>query len=296
MDFLDFNGVGQYYLSENVTAAGLPRNSSFRAASETKISVPAMVWLEELRPRNENPNIFQVYLEKDKEYTFEFSRNFTGTIDANFPELQIFDPENAALPFMEASSLRPEITPIPVECPSLICYTIRSEFSGYYLVRVSSQKSSVETYAESEDLEIDSVEYYSEDEKFDKDYPHFKVGFNENDVANNKFIKEDLSTWHKYGGMGFSIAVEVMYEFPDYAKDRSETFPDNTRPFYYEGGPRNTNGSNGTDLRGHTFGKRSFHWKFQRSAWNFLRRIEYEVFFKLIDMPAEKYPFIGLED
>ena len=174
MDFLDFTGVGQFHLSENVTAAGLPRNSSFRAASEAKISVPSMVWLEELRPRNDNPNIFQVYLEKGKEYTFEFSRNFTGTVDANFPDLQIFDPENAALPFYEATPLRPEITPIPVECPSLLCYTIKPEVSGYYLVRVSSQKSSIETTVESEDLDVDSdtevaaAAEDSEDEEPDK--------------------------------------------------------------------------------------------------------------------------------
>lgn len=152
MDFLNFKNVGQFHLSTNVNAAGLPRNASFRAASEAKISVPAMVWLEELRPKEENPNIFQVYLEQGKEYTFEFSRNLTDNIDSNFPDLEIFDPENAALPFYEATPLRPEITPIPSESPSLICYTIKPEVSGWYLVNVSSQKSSVENYLESEDL------------------------------------------------------------------------------------------------------------------------------------------------
>ena len=162
MDFLDFSNVGQFHLSKNVAAAGLPRNSSFRAASEAKISVPAMVWLEELRPRTENPNIFQVYLEKDKEYTFEFSKNFTDNVDANFPDLEIFDPENAALPFYEAVSLTPEITPIPSESPSLLCYTIKPEVSGYYLVKVSSQKSSIETYIESEDIVLDDEEIVEE--------------------------------------------------------------------------------------------------------------------------------------
>ena len=127
-------------------------------------------------------------------------------------------------------------------------------------------------------------------------YPHFKVGFSENDVATNKFVKEDLSKWRQYGGQGLYVAVEAWYEFPDDAANLSSTFPDDIRPFYYEGGPINTNGSSGTDLRGHTFGKKSYHWKFERSAWGILRRIEYKVDFKLIDMPVSKYPFVGLVD
>lgn len=165
MDFLNFKNVGQFHLSTNVNAAGLPRNASFRAASEAKISVPAMVWLEELRPRSENPNIFQVYLEAGKEYTFEFSRNFTNAVDSNFPDLEIFDPENAALSNFDAIPLTPEITPIPVECPSLLCYTIKPEVSGYYLVKVSSQKSSVETSAENEDSVSDDLFGDSNDEE-----------------------------------------------------------------------------------------------------------------------------------
>ena len=90
-------------------------------------------------------------------------------------------------------------------------------------------------------------------------YPHFKIGFNEDDVANNKFIKEDIERGREashggpYGEIGeFESADDDFY-------DRSYTFENNYRVFYYEGGPIKTNKSKGTDIRGHSFGKRSYH-------------------------------------
>lgn len=50
----------------------------------------------------------------------EFSKNLTEALTSVIPEIRIFDPENAALPFTQASPLRPEITPILVESPSVI--------------------------------------------------------------------------------------------------------------------------------------------------------------------------------
>ena len=111
MDFLDFDGVAQYHLGENTKAFGLSSDASYKDASQAKMAVPSMVWLQKLHPRDENPNIFQVYLEEGKEYTFEFSINLTEPIAGVIPEIQIFDPENAALPFYQASALIPEITP-----------------------------------------------------------------------------------------------------------------------------------------------------------------------------------------
>ena len=126
-------------------------------------------------------------------------------------------------------------------------------------------------------------------------FPLFKVGFSENDVANNKFIKEDLTEARKYDSQGFFwINVDAWTRLPDELLNMNRAFPENTRPYYYEGGPRDTNGSDGTDLRGHSFGKRSYHWKFNRSSN--ATRFEYKVDFKLINMPPEKYPFVGLED
>ncbi len=173
MDFLDFDGVPQYHLGDHSLAAAgelLDESSSFEEASEAKLSVPVMVWLEKLHPQNENPNIFQVYLEKGKEYTFEFSKNLTEALTSVYPDLQIFDPENAALPFIEAFPLRPEITPIPAESPSVICYTIKAEVSGYYLVVVRSPQSGAESYAEESDL-------LSDDEKLLTDFDTSSVIF-----------------------------------------------------------------------------------------------------------------------
>ena len=156
MDFLDFDDVAQLHLGDNTDAVELTEDASYKDGSEGKLSVPAMVWLKKLHPKNENPNIFQVYLEEGKRYTFEFSKNLTEPLFSNIPEIKIFDPENAAVPFYEASSLRPKITPIPDGNPSIICYTIKPEVSGYYLVVVSSQESTVEVYGDTELEEADS--------------------------------------------------------------------------------------------------------------------------------------------
>ncbi len=125
-------------------------------------------------------------------------------------------------------------------------------------------------------------------------YPLFKVGFNEDEVATNKFIKEDIKRGRQPSDGGpHGFRIPAGYDAPEGYYDRSGTFEKSYRVFYYEGGPINTNNSDGTDLRGHSFGKRSYNWKFARG---FLRDIEFNLHFRLVDMPADIYPFIGLED
>ena len=115
-----------------------------------------------------------------------------------------------------------------------------------------------------------------------------------NDVANNKFIKEDFNNYGTiYGIKGPHIKFETYIKG---TMEYQHNFEQDYRAFYYEGGPINTNGSNGLDLRGHSLGKRSYHWKFERSDWGALRRVECKVSYNYINMPISTYPFIGLED
>ena len=134
----------------------------------------------------------------------------------------------------------------------------------------------------------------SDDGKDDKQwlYPYFRAGFDANDIANNKFIKEDLSEGSQYSS-GWYVNADKWTSLSDSEKERKGSFPADTRVYYYEGGPIDTNKSEATDLRGHSLGKTSFHWKFDRGGF---RRVEIKVDFKLINMPASKYPFVGLED
>ena len=96
-----------------------------------------MVWLKELRIQSDGSDEFSVELEKGKDYTLEFSKNFTELLDAILPEIRIYDPDNAKLAEIEAETLPGvKITLYPEESPSLICYTFKAPVSGSYLIRV----------------------------------------------------------------------------------------------------------------------------------------------------------------
>ena len=103
-DFLDFTGVPQIRLDDTVTAGNISTASSIFAAAETNLTVPSMIWFKELKPQND-PNIFSIYLEAGKTYTFEFSKNLTEALDDILPSVRIYDPENAVLSDDEAEEL-----------------------------------------------------------------------------------------------------------------------------------------------------------------------------------------------
>ena len=88
--------------------------------------------------------------------------------------------------------MRPEITPIPAESPSLICYTIKPEVSGWYLVVVSSQKSSVDVYhdteiqaSETEETDADGVIFVYQEMRNEKDEPGYFTRFKFSDINGN---------------------------------------------------------------------------------------------------------------
>ena len=142
-------------------------------------------------------------------------------------------------------------------------------------------------------VRVGAGNWYDSDDEWS--YPRFRIGFSVNDVANNKFIKNDFQKYGTiYGLKGPHIKTEAYVKSS--IMEYQANFEQDNRAFYYEGGPINTNGSSGLDLRGHSLGKRSYHWKFERSAWGILRRVECKVSYNYINMPISIYPFIGLED
>ena len=123
-------------------------------------------------------------------------------------------------------------------------------------------------------------------------YPHFRVGFDRDDVENNKYIRDDIQRGKEPSHGGPYGEADAWQTMPDDYYDRSHSFG-NYRPYYYEGGPINSNHSTGTDIRGHSFGKRSYHWKFSRPP---LYDIEFKIEFRCVYMPEDIYPFTGLDD
>lgn len=71
----------------------------------------------------------------------------------------------------------------------------------------------------------------------------------------------------------------------------SDNFEANRRISWFKTGHRKTNYSRGWDQNGTTLGKNSIHWEY-RGSWG--RRLEVFLTFRCINMPLDKYPFVGL--
>ncbi|MBR0080241.1 MAG: hypothetical protein IJP69_07710 [Synergistaceae bacterium] len=140
-DFLDFSGVSQIHVKNSVS------NSSFRAstapsilaAAEMNVNVPSMMWLNRLRSESEGGNTFLVPLVGGQEYTFELSINLTEDLGGVLPNISFYDPSNSLLSLDVAEEMQ-NVTTVayPKECPSIICYTIKPEVSGNYIVKVTN--------------------------------------------------------------------------------------------------------------------------------------------------------------
>ena len=151
-DFLDFNGVPQIHIKNSVSTASLGKAaaaSSVLAAAEMNVTVPSMVWINNLRPQSEDPNLILFMLEAGNEYTFEFSKNLTSFAGSILPNIKFYDPSNAVLSLDRAEEMtNVEITAYPKEHPSLFCYTIKPEVSGHYLVRIQNGEPVTNTSAD----------------------------------------------------------------------------------------------------------------------------------------------------
>ena len=151
-DFLDFNGVPQIHIKNSVSTASLGKAaaaSSVLAAAEMNVPVPSMVWINNLRPQSEDPNLILVTLDAGNEYTFEFSKNLTSFAGSILPNIKFYDPSNAVLSLDRAEEMtNVEITAYPKEHPSLFCYTIKPEVSGHYLLRIQNGEPVTNTSAD----------------------------------------------------------------------------------------------------------------------------------------------------
>ena len=70
-----------------------------------------------------------------------------------------------------------------------------------------------------------------------------------------------------------------------------ENYEKNQRISWFETGYRATNYCQGQDQNGTTLGKNSLHWEYS-GVWG--RRLEVFLNVKCVDMPLDKYPFVGL--
>ena len=129
-DFLDFHGVAQLHVdninSSSASSVKISEAPQIMAAVEKSVSVPSMIWLNQLRLASEDANLFSVNLEAGQEYTFEFSKNLTESLGGVLPSVKFYDPANSQLSIEEAEPMENvTISPYPVEHPSILCYTIK---------------------------------------------------------------------------------------------------------------------------------------------------------------------------
>ena len=86
-----------------------------------------------------------------------------------------------------------------------------------------------------------------------------------------------------------------FYDGPAIVGTHRPVFKDNYnanwRIAWFTTGYRKTNYCQGKDYNGTTLGKNSFHWEYS-GVWG--RRLEVFLYVRFIDMPLDKYPFVGL--
>ncbi len=100
-------------------------------------------------------NIFSVNLTGGQEYTFEFSRNLTESLGGVLLVVKIYAPVNASLTEDVAEPMDfVKVAAYPEERPSILCYTVKPEKSGTYIVTVYDGETSFTSTAE--DSELDS--------------------------------------------------------------------------------------------------------------------------------------------
>lgn len=133
-DFLDFYGIPQYHVTTSASKG---------------VNVPSMVWLNRLYTETEGGNVLLVPLTAGQEYTFEFSKNLTEDLGGVLPHISFYDPSNSIHYLDEAEELdNVTIAVYPKENPSIICYTIKPEVSGNYIVKITNGDSYAGLYVD----------------------------------------------------------------------------------------------------------------------------------------------------
>ena len=185
-DFLDFEGVPQFHVSNSASAPSgeIFDLESLLKAAEKNVPVPSMIWLNKLRMPGEDANVFSVNLEAGKEYTFEFSRNLTESLGSVLPNIRVYDPENSKLPAVEAKEMDYEVAAYPPEHPSILCYTIKATVSGTYIVEVANGEPT--TNEDYDDSETDSVLFIYEEFRNEDDEIGYYTNFKFQDSDGNR--------------------------------------------------------------------------------------------------------------
>ena len=129
--------------------------------------------------------------------------------------------------------------------------------------------------------ESDSPSWNDSDDERDLDY---SIGFRE--YTRSKLVQEDM----KAGGSKYHRHEEPWNKGPRGA-DFIGTYK-NDRVYWYRTGCHDTNHSKGRDVNGKTIGKSSYHWRYDGAG---SRRLEVYLELKFVNMPDDKYPFVGLE-
>ncbi len=184
-DFLDFEGVPQYHVNNAGadTLGKILEADSLASVVEKTVTVPSMIWLDQLRLQTEDANLFSVALEGGKEYTFEFSKNLTEDLGAILPVVKVYDPTNAALSAVNAEPMAYEIAAYPPERPSIICYTVKPATSGTYLVEVSNGEA---VSADAAEPDTDSVLFIYEEVRNENGEAGYYTNFKFQDADGNK--------------------------------------------------------------------------------------------------------------
>ena len=103
----------------------------------------------------------------------------------------------------------------------------------------------------------------------------------------SKLVQEDM----KAGGGRYRRHEEPCTSGDGYADFRDDNLGDK-RVYWFKTGHHDTNHCKGRDVQGKTIGKKSYHWHYDGAA---SRRLEVSLELKFVNMPADKYPFVGLE-
>ena len=184
-DFLDFNGVSQYHVNNAGadTLGAILEADSIASVAEKTVTVPSMVWLNQLRSQTEDSNLFSVALEGGKEYTFEFSKNLTENLGAILPVVKVYDPTNASLSAVDAEPMAYEIAAYPPENPSILCYTVKPATSGIYIVEVYNGEA---VNADAAEPDTASVLFIYEEVRNEEGKAGYYTNFKFQDADGNK--------------------------------------------------------------------------------------------------------------
>lgn len=114
---------------------------------------------------------------------------------------------------------------------------------------------------------------------------YYERGFSE--YTRSSLVLADM----RAGGSRYHSHKEPCTSGPGYADFRDNDLG-NSRVYWFKTGYHDTNHCKGSDVNGKTIGRNRYHWHYTGAS---SRRLEVSLELKFVDMPADKYPFAGLE-